>query len=414
MQFNRVFLGVVLGAATLLAGCGGDGSNSSNGPASVSEKATVRQKATAADYNNAVQELYIAYFGRPADPTGLANIEASLLAANAPTDLPGLSLAYSTNATVKTVIDSFTYSTESLALYGSGTPTTFVTAVFHNVLGRAPAATGLTYWADAIQNKQLSMSDAAVSIMAGALQNNSAAGLVDAQTIQNKVAVASSFTTTLGANSSNYKGAAAAYTARVMLSQVTSTTATSGFQANVTSTIATIAAANKSTLTISAASSVSPVTTALGPFNENLAYCSLGSNNCSPITSASCSYGSGVGVAPYIDGIAYANFADVYGRNVTVYLESTKSMVVGQAPDNQELGFDVMSTSFYDTSIPLQQGAWYSRSASTGTVIVTALGTNSVTFTYNNYTLINVSTLGNLVLNGTIEISCAPPGGGAV
>jgi hypothetical protein len=409
MRFNHLLLGAALGVSTLLTGCGGDSSSASGSSASsgASEKLTVRQKTTAADYNNAVQELYIAYFGRPADPSGLANIEATLLAANAPTDLPGLSVAYSTNATVKAVIDGFGYSSESLTLYGSGTAATFVTAVFKNVFGRAPATAGLTYWSNAIQNQGLSMPDAAVSIMAGALQNNTAAGLVDAQTILNKVAVASSFTTTLGANTSNYKGAAAAYAARVMLSEVTSTTTASGFQSNVTATIATIAAANKTNLTLSATTSASPGT-AVGQFNESLASCQAGTTNCAPITTATCMYDSAVGVAPFVSSVVNAQYADISGRYLNIYIvHDSGPFTVGEQPNNQ--GFNVTSTSFQDASISLQQGSWYSRSASTGTVTVTAVGTNSLTLTYNNYSLINISTLGNLTLNGTVEISCEPP-----
>jgi len=411
MRFNHLILGAVLGVSTLLTGCGGDSSSTSGSSASssASEKLTVRQKTTAADYNNAVQELYIAYFGRPADPTGLANIEAALLSVSAPTDLPSLSVAYNTNGSIKGLIDSFGTSTESLNLYGSGTTTTFVTAIFQHVLGRAPAAAGLSYWVNAIDNQGLSKPDAAISIMAGSLQNTTAAGLLDAQTIQNKVAVASTFTTDLGANASRYAGSAAAYTARQMLTQVSNATTVSGFQANINATIATLIAANKATLTLTAASSTSPVTT-LGTFNGSLASCSLGSNTCLPATTATCMYESGVGVAPYISSLPYVTFQDPLGRTFVIYMvHDSAALTAGEQPDNN--GFDVMSTSIYDNSVSLQEGQWYSHATKVGTVTVTAVGTNTLTFTYNNYLLTNISTVGNLTVNGTVQISCVPPAG---
>ena len=81
-------------------------------------------------YSSLVQELYVAYFGRPADYYGLQNFETALAAANAPTDPAALALAYSTNAAVKSLVDSFGTSAESTALYGSGSTESFVNAIF--------------------------------------------------------------------------------------------------------------------------------------------------------------------------------------------------------------------------------------------------------------------------------------------
>ena len=81
----------------VVAGCGGGsgGNKSSTTQPAIAEATKVIHAATAqpvpvaADYQNAVQELYVAYFGRPADATGLVNFENALLAANAPTDIQG-------------------------------------------------------------------------------------------------------------------------------------------------------------------------------------------------------------------------------------------------------------------------------------------------------------------------------------
>src|SRR5579871_6523717 len=112
--------------------------------------------ASAASYSTLVQELYIAYFGRPADYFGLQNFEAALAAANAPTDAAALATAYSTNSAVKSLVDSFGTSAESSALYGSGSTESFVNAIFENLFGRAAAVSGLTFWTDAINAGQIS------------------------------------------------------------------------------------------------------------------------------------------------------------------------------------------------------------------------------------------------------------------
>lgn len=195
----------------------------------------------AADYNNVVQQLYVAYFGRPADPIGLMNFTNSLNNINAPTTIGELTAAYGTNATIKSLIDSFGTSTESANLY-TGSTAAFVNAIFLNVLGRSPALEGLLFWSNAIDSGALTRGNAAAAIMAGAQTNTTTQGLVDAQVVANKTQVAINFTAALdtAAEVVAYSGAAAASTARTMLSTVSSTTDVTAFQTNVTSAINTI------------------------------------------------------------------------------------------------------------------------------------------------------------------------------
>jgi uncharacterized protein YkwD len=222
-----------MAACTLwLVGCGGNSGNVSNDePGIKAQKPKSKTALTADDYADSVQELYIAYFGRPADPTGLGNFEASLLAAGAPNDIQSLVTAYDTNPAVKKLVDAFGVSTESQTLYGGGNTDDFVTAVFTNVLGRAPQASGLSYWSGAISSGSLSQGNAALSIMAGALANTSAQGQIDAQLIDNRIAVAQEFTYAVSYfnNTAYYKGPSAAGDARTMLAAVNATTNTSDF-----------------------------------------------------------------------------------------------------------------------------------------------------------------------------------------
>jgi hypothetical protein len=188
----------------------------------------------AADYASVAQQLYVAYFGRPADPTGLANVEAALAAAGAPTTAAGLSAAYSTNAGVKSLIDSFGSSAESAALY-TGTTTQFVNAIYHDLFNRGADVAGLNFWVTAIDNGTLTMAHAAQSILAGASTS-------DAAIVTAKVTAAGNFTTALNTGDAlaAYSGDTAAAAARALLSTVTATTDQTAFEANITTTINTI------------------------------------------------------------------------------------------------------------------------------------------------------------------------------
>ncbi|HEX7640709.1 MAG TPA: DUF4214 domain-containing protein [Burkholderiaceae bacterium] len=237
---KTLFLASMLPLALLAACSGGTGGNADSLSAKV---LTPQRKTVAADYQNIVQDLYVAYFGRPADPTGLANFEAALQGAGAPTDLTSLTQAYNSNPAIKSLIDSFGTSKESQTLYGSGSTQDFVTAVFQNVLGRAPASSGLSYWSGAIASGSLSVGDAALSIMAGAETNQSAQGLQDAQLIANRISVASMFSSAVSSQgaTNSYSGQIAAATARAMLAEVNAATDTTGFASTVSATVTALA-----------------------------------------------------------------------------------------------------------------------------------------------------------------------------
>ena len=179
----------------------------------------------AADYTSLVQSIYVSYFGRPADTFGLANFAAQLDALKAPTTARGLTDAYKTNAALRSLIDSFGTSAESTSLYGSSAADTvaFVSAIYTNLLNRAPDFEGLVFWTNAINSGSLTRANASLAIMAGATDNTSAQGLLDAKVVATKVAVATTFTAHIdtGAELAAYSGNAAAAAARGMLAQVT-------------------------------------------------------------------------------------------------------------------------------------------------------------------------------------------------
>lgn len=196
------------------------------------------------EYYDVVQQLYVAYFGRATDSGGLVNFAATLKSYGAPSNIQDLNTAYSTNAQVRSLIDTFGTSTESNNLY-TGDNRAFVTAVFQNVLNRAPQESGLSFWAGAIDSGALTKANAALSIMAGALANTSTQGQLDAALINNKIRVASNFTLAIDTDveAAAYSGSAAAASVRAMMSSITAGTDVESFQTTVTSTLATLSAA---------------------------------------------------------------------------------------------------------------------------------------------------------------------------
>ncbi len=226
----RKLIGLAL--AALLCACGA-GLDTPPPPATQAPQFLAAGVVTA-DYRSLVQQLYIAYFGRPADTGGLANFESQLLALGAPTDLQALDTDYANNAGVRALVNSFSASSEAAALYPGGT-SAYITAVYMNVLGRAPDTEGLAYWTREVDSGKLTRAKASISIMAGALKNATPQGLLDAKTVNNKVKVGTNFTIAVAAAGRNgYAGDAAAARARVMLASVTSSTDLVAFQATIT------------------------------------------------------------------------------------------------------------------------------------------------------------------------------------
>lgn len=196
----------------------------------------------AADYTNVLQRFYIAYFGRPADPNGLNSAAAALSAANAPVSTQGLVDAFTSNPTVRQLVENFGGSRESQELYGVitgnsflSTVRSFVNTIYQNVLDRDGDAGGLDYWTIEIVSGRLIPSRVALAILAAAESDT----FGDARTVSNKLAVSLNFTASLDRPEevNAYAGAAAAETARALLRNVDATTNVAAYQNNVNITI---------------------------------------------------------------------------------------------------------------------------------------------------------------------------------
>ncbi|HEX8601695.1 MAG TPA: DUF4214 domain-containing protein [Pseudoduganella sp.] len=209
----------------------------------------------AQDYYGVVQQLYVSYFGRPADYYGLQNFAAQLQALGAKTTFAELNEQIQSpdaSAGLKELIAGFDASPEAIALYGSDTSTIgtskFVAAVYQNLLNREPDVEGLTFWVQAITSGALTRANAAASISAAAAANT---GTPDALAVQNKVTVATNFTAAIDTASeiNGFSGDAAAASARDLLAGVTSETDVNAYQATVEESLAAIVVASIPTTT---------------------------------------------------------------------------------------------------------------------------------------------------------------------
>ena len=198
----------------------------------------------AIDYTQVVQQLYISYFGRPADPTGLANFTAQLLVADpfagtdtALTTIPALSAYSQANPTsaVGKLVGSFANKVnppgnDHLSILK------FVNDIYNNVFHRDADAGG-NYWVNLIETGVVSRENASLAITEGAVNgtNTSPQGLLDTALVAKVNAVATDFTNSLDtiAKVVSFQGDAAAAKAAALLSQVTATTDLTAFHTNV-------------------------------------------------------------------------------------------------------------------------------------------------------------------------------------
>lgn len=204
----------------LLASCGGGGQQvqTSGGPIAVVPSPGT-SGAVESVYENLIQQLYIAYFGRPADPAGLASHAQAFSAAKAPTTIGGLYEAYAINSSVRTLVDDFANSVESHQLYNMGANLAHgpVYAIYDNLFSREPDSAGADYWAGQLKDGHVSRSSAILAILAGSKGS-------DADLIARKVRIATQFTHALDAAGQRaiYDGQVARLIVRAMIHSVPS------------------------------------------------------------------------------------------------------------------------------------------------------------------------------------------------
>jgi hypothetical protein len=151
---------------------------------------------------SSIQQLYISYFGRPADPAGLVFWVA---------------LADKNAGSLESIMAAFTGAPEAIALYGGAdTVDARIDAIYQNVFGRRPDTEGKAFWKILVESKEIALENLTLAILTGAHGN------ADAVLVKNKLAVAQAFTARIEAGEAAYEGVAAAAVARTLLKSVTS------------------------------------------------------------------------------------------------------------------------------------------------------------------------------------------------
>ena len=143
----------------------------------------------------AVQRLYVAYFNRPADPTGLARYEAMLS-----------STAAATQAELEAIAETyFSPSAEYTANFDGLSNEATVNKLYQNLFGRDAEPAGLLEWS-------LALADGSETVASIALQLSYSAQNEDADTVANKIEAAGAFTAALDTTAEivGYSGDAAA------------------------------------------------------------------------------------------------------------------------------------------------------------------------------------------------------------
>jgi len=169
-------------------------------------------------YQQDIQKLYIAYYGRPADPAGLT-FWTDQLNAN--------------GGNLNSIIDAFATSAEAQAKYGDKSGDALIAALYQSILGRAPDADGLAFYSNELAAGQISAGELALTIETG-VQNG------DAHLLDNKLAVADQFTTMLAADSAKaaqFNGAADIALAAKLLDGVTADSTLETWLSSITDSV---------------------------------------------------------------------------------------------------------------------------------------------------------------------------------
>jgi len=156
----------------------------------------------ATQYDTQIQQLYVAYFNRPADASGLA-FWANFMA---------------TGGTVAQVSAAFAESLEYQVEYSQSTNAGIVNAVYQNLFGRPAETAGLEFWVKALGDKSITVDNMVEFISRGAQGTDKVA-------FDSKVVVATAFTNALDtdAEKAGYSGADANKAAKELLAGIKTT-----------------------------------------------------------------------------------------------------------------------------------------------------------------------------------------------
>lgn len=167
-----------------------------------------------------VQKIYIAYYGRPADPLGQSYWADAIDAAN---------------GDASAVINAFGTSAEATAIYGNLGPAAAVNNLYNQLFGRDADVAGLKYYVDGLSNGTFTLAGIALTIANGAQGS-------DVATLNAKIDAADAFTAAVDTTQEiiGYSGDTAAAAARALLATVVDSATSSSFIDTVGSSVADV------------------------------------------------------------------------------------------------------------------------------------------------------------------------------
>lgn len=193
-------------------------------------------------YSSTVNSFYLAFYGRPADPAGLAFWAEQL--ANNDGDLSAITQAFAT-------------SEEAQVRFGTDTVAEGISEIYQALFNRVPDTVGLTYWTNVLAQGNASLADVSIAIM------NGAEGIDKSLTALRQTAV-DAFTAQVEASGSLYSGYASVEAARILVRAITVNTATGDVDALVK---AAVSFADTATRTPSVVDAIATGTTLLALFD---------------------------------------------------------------------------------------------------------------------------------------------------
>lgn len=346
-----------------------------------------------------IQGVYLALFGRPADPLGLAFFNQA-----------------TNNGANLTAIGDLSASAEYQARFAGQSNTQIITSIYRSLFNRDPDLAGLTFFATALANKTLTINNIAIAIFDGAQGSD--------VTIRDlKVSAANAFTAQIDtvAEINGYQGTAAAQSGAAFIATVTTTAPTAEQVASAVAaatvnngtpgnTVALTTAADVLTgtnnndtfngligtgATLSAADSING---GAGTDTLNITYANAG---------GAVADGTAGALLSSIEAINVRNTNATGGNGVTINATGLTGISASGAGD---VAFTNVASGVALTANSTTGGALsaaYVAAATAGAISLNSATTNAITLTGAGLTSATISTTGSASTTGAIDVAAA-------
>lgn len=195
-----------------------------------------------AKYDSLVQSFYLAYYGRPADSTGLTYWSAQLESANG--DFSQISRAFATSA-------------EAVARFGNADAATRLQQIYKELFNRAPDAAGLKFWSDAVSSGALDIGQATLAMLQGAQGS-------DKTLITARQGAVEAFTAEMTSTGGHYNGMPSVEAGRLLVQSISLARSATEVQAMVHAAVKLAQVASDAPAVIAALAPDSKLTSLLG------------------------------------------------------------------------------------------------------------------------------------------------------